>query len=463
MFQKFFTNTLMSTYIKKLLNCTNIPLYNCVSDNDYVVKDITYIYNNNVITCTKSGLLSHSAEYKINSPYYAESDNYHYTYHSKYMYYDSDTHIHLGRYLRYIKSFEGINLMPYYNCFNHTILSDIHITNEGTIEQVLNDSYKVLAVPIRFNKQYTVAIDSALPVRCTAVIYTNSGYDKDHQISSSFVTYPQCKFRNPFLYAVNIEDQDNQFDLMNRESNLYLLVQVASANTSSLVVLEGDYINQDTRVTNLEFINKIENPYLHNVSLLSLNTKSFIAFSDRLVEYLLNNVITKSDTITDNIRRIQTRVSEFLSILYYVNIKVDPYDSSKGTLIISSRDGVYSPNTGIYTYNIANNNTVTIFKGVSIVKNICIKYKHNKFYIKLSDTYYMQEIGSTLTNCVVNLTRYNTENLQYNLSDHILGLWDNDLSYCINYITELANTKYTLPDCDGFINKDIEKILMEGI
>ena len=153
----------------------------------------------------------------------------------------------------------------------------------------------------------------------------------------------------------------------------------------------------------------------------------------------------------------------FLNILYSITIKVDPNHSSMGTLIVSSRDGVYSPNSGIYTYEIADDNTVTIFKGVSVVTNICIKYKHNKFYMKLNDTFYMQEIGSTITNCVVNLTRYDTKNLRYNLSDHILGLWDNDLAYCINYITELANKKYTLPDCDGFINKDIEKILMEGI
>ena len=54
MFQKFFTNTIESKFIKYLLSKTPLPLYPTISDGDYMVKDCIYIYRTSIIKCKKS-------------------------------------------------------------------------------------------------------------------------------------------------------------------------------------------------------------------------------------------------------------------------------------------------------------------------------------------------------------------------------------------------------------------------
>ena len=57
MFQKFFTKTLESKFIKNLLNNTPLPIYKVVAEGDYIFKDSIYIYKDNIIQCTKSGYI----------------------------------------------------------------------------------------------------------------------------------------------------------------------------------------------------------------------------------------------------------------------------------------------------------------------------------------------------------------------------------------------------------------------
>ena len=57
MFQKFFTDTYISKFIKALLANTEIPMYDAVCDGDFILKDEFYIYNSSLIRCKTSGTL----------------------------------------------------------------------------------------------------------------------------------------------------------------------------------------------------------------------------------------------------------------------------------------------------------------------------------------------------------------------------------------------------------------------
>jgi hypothetical protein len=103
------------------------------------------------------------------------------------------------------------------------------------------------------------------------------------------------------------------------EKYLYLCIQLPVTNESSIVVLEGEYRNRlpeeeveqfdlsQINVQNIKYISdaQINQKLLSNLSLLLMNTRTSYAFSNRLMEYLLWNVIDYQDEISQNTLRIQ--------------------------------------------------------------------------------------------------------------------------------------------------------------
>jgi len=118
-----------------------------------------------------------------------------------------------------------------------------------------------------------------------------------------------------------------------RESELKLFIKVPATNTSSITVLEGDYRNfndslytvsdtagwryiNNSTITNFETkktykqstlpeLNSREFRPISKLQLLALNTGISYPFADRLIEYLVTNVILPNDPTPDNIKRLQ--------------------------------------------------------------------------------------------------------------------------------------------------------------
>lgn len=365
MFQKFFEDTLISRFIKRLLRSTNIPLLHFIYEDSEILEGCLYIYKNYVIECVQSGRFYINPEealypgdqiyplsflypsiykkienengeviyrpqgnyevgkYKVIKYYDEEDSQIHYNFHSKFMYYDSETHFHLGEYLRYIRDRKNLNLLPYYNCFSNKSINRVHLvtnSNGRTFEISKNDNYKLYAVPVKFGQKYTVAIDSDTPVQIRTMVYNDDAgcilknvQSKDSEKeyysddTDDYEFLPTTCFTKPFLKYIRSATSK---DLYAQEKNLYLIIQVSKDNKSALTVLEGDHTKSWNKIiSNVEKYSEGYDSY-KNLSLLHFNSHTSFAFSDRLIEYLLLNVIDHTEEIDDNIEYLQDLISK---------------------------------------------------------------------------------------------------------------------------------------------------------
>lgn len=152
MYQKFFTKTIESKFIKNLLKNTPLPIYKVIRDNDYIIEGNIYIYKERIIKATKSGIIK-SGMYKILSFYNFGEDYPNYTerYISRYSYYDSDTHEFLGKYLRCLKGIYGLDLMPLYNCYSGRLSTNFYIAKTFYDEKY--DPVIIPADPSKWTKE----------------------------------------------------------------------------------------------------------------------------------------------------------------------------------------------------------------------------------------------------------------------------------------------------------------------
>lgn len=406
MFQEFYTDSVISRFIKELLYDTAVPSIDVVNDGDTVYKGVTYIYNNKIVIanktasikpnlkdCTvddvreylhineipflnnhpnlgrvkisvisnfinnakKSGVVGTSqlkvyiknniksilpndifteSEYitlmsllltvtssNVSSDVYREVSSYHFgdyipqyteKYISKYNYYDSETHKMLGKYLRFIKGMTGVDLLPYYNCFTDKIVTNYYIDFQTeTITPGTLPGYKLYAVPVKIGRTYTIAIDCPTSVLMKTGFYNESGLlefeigqrSSGIRLSSfnTFLNMPSMSFNSPIQLTIQDESVLSNINYYKQyENTLYLFIQLPAQNDSSIIVLDGKYRNKPSNVIG-------STPFTYP-SLLIMNTRKQFAFSDRLIEYLLSNVINSSDAISENITRVQNYI-----------------------------------------------------------------------------------------------------------------------------------------------------------
>lgn len=274
--------------------------------------------------------------------------------------YDSYTHEYLGDYLRFHRDFANINLMPLYNCFSNRACPhldlEFKLNNSYTVKFKTDQSfetalYKYYMVPVKFFKDYTIAIDCESGLEVCCCIYdeylnTDKDFADVHKLTYQY--FSNLQFNTPILYSkiqkLSSKILDVNSDLCQQEDNLKLILKVPVTNKSSIVILEGDYTKYNDTVakptfSTLEEVNyntnevktktminsflKENNKTIINyenldsceflvdklitpLQLLRTNTGESYPFADRLVEYLVGNAITVNETIADNINRAKT-------------------------------------------------------------------------------------------------------------------------------------------------------------
>lgn len=254
-------------------------------------------------------------------------------------YYDFDLHNYLGKYLRAYRDVKGVDLMPYFNLYTDDYIANFRITNEG-VEEYYNNTFKILKVPVRFNKTYTIAIDCPSQVFISPAFFvgniplvirsTSGNSDADAVMTDrlleygDYVTsYTSLKFTSPITYRIDNTATTSKFGKIDcayfqqYERDLCLLIQLPINNNSSIVILEGDYTDtHSTKIVNNPDVWQLHDVELNeifcsNLSLLQFSTKENYVYSDRLIEYLLWNVINSHDKIDGNFLYVQQLAPNF--------------------------------------------------------------------------------------------------------------------------------------------------------
>lgn len=272
--------------------------------------------------------------------------------------YDYYTHEYLGDYLRFQRDYYNVDLMPLYNCFNNRQCDLLNLSwkiaagnNEiDIVFDTKDQNYKIYMLPIKLFKEYTIAIDSELPIEICCGLYGGRQDKREKFVDLPKITYKKIlstRFSAPFLYSKlaltpKHETENSEYllktladnsyysadsekflaELAQNESALKLFLKVPQANNSTIVILEGNYIGwndyttttSDTKTaskTNHTILNfeslpeENDIPLITPLQLLRFNTGEQYPFADRLIEYLTGNAITSIDEINQDITRVQ--------------------------------------------------------------------------------------------------------------------------------------------------------------
>lgn len=325
----FNDSTIYVGYIKQLLHSFNLPQCKVYNEKDsYSVGD-SYIRGNSLYIIDKDGKEKRTGNYILGD--YIE--NITKTLDLKNAEYDNHTHNYLGEYLRFIRDYTGLDMMSMYNCFGYQIPKNIDISfkiasSDKEIDVKSNAlDYTLYIVNVRYDKEYTIAIDCQTQIEMFCGFYDSGNYieseiyDENELESLTYFKSSGNRFKYPFKYSklMNIDKKDFQ-----HEKFLRLFIKIPVGCSSSVVVLEGDYLKDtemyikgDTQVLSnslrkYDYKGKTYGnyDYVSKRQLLDLNTKGKFLLADRLVEYLSDQVITQNDAVINNVKKLQLKLKE---------------------------------------------------------------------------------------------------------------------------------------------------------
>lgn len=366
MFTKFNDTSIITKFIKNLVNTTYLPNVPIWVPGKPLIKGYTYITNGHIIKALNT--IVNTTDLKITDSYYLKviSDyiptkfypGINQTYTANSVSYDSDLHYYLGLYLRYYRDLTGINLMHYYNCVSGEYSNNVDLTDSGVvhIDDYTDTGYKILKVNINFDETYSVYVD------CASSFYIGASYEYKNNISNSINFTQKLNYSNfvtPYIFKPIIRPD---FERNLTDKNLYMYIKVPKSISSNIVVLEGDYSK-----SHLLYSNNIVRPnrvFYGNTTLLSQNeidryfntipklithyTTSLNAFDNKLIEYLVDNTINSADPISKNIESVQNYISSRTNLLENHSIYKIPYTK-----------GIWDTNLRMYLYDLALTNPRT--------------------------------------------------------------------------------------------------------
>lgn len=360
---RFYDNTITTNFVKYLLSKFELPMIPFFEDGMFVKLDNLYICNSAIYRCNESGYRANKEEFINNATYiqpFVLGEHYNNittNYIGKTNFYDPETHYHLGELLRSIKAIDGLDLMPFYNCFNGEYIDGIYFkkpskTNGSKLEDFgitrtsIDSGYKILSVPIKFGREYTIAIDSDCGIETIPVIYSKTGIVEEETVrllginTGAYHKFDRCSFQNrdavvsQLVYTDTTRGKGETYTgeepqfLGQYEKFLRLLIKVSSSNKSSVVIFEGDCSNIiDTSRSTTDYISgKVEDETIYysrpipqifgnpcglitTPKINFFNDGNIYAFSDTLIQYLLLSVICGVDPINENIIRVQEYIS----------------------------------------------------------------------------------------------------------------------------------------------------------
>lgn len=379
MYTKFYDDTIVTRFIKYLLATTYVPLVRVWKPKDFAIKGFHYLYDGRIVKALNTGNLESIKDFDVMKLYIPSKSYFgiNSTYVSNSNSYDSVTHRWLGNYLRFLRDYYNLNLMPFYNCFCGEFLNNIDFakvtidnsTYMGIVSGVKNTNYKIAIIPVKFGTTYNLAVECDSPVEYMYGFYGPKGLIEDPTnilitgIGMSYYTkLPSISFtapvKVPAIEWTLMSDYTTQ--IAQYEKYLRLFVRIPANVNTSVTVIEGDISRYNTlcgissecaikrftpktgmstnmlntcntKDTNgisvpavtmyfdkisdtdnrVDYTNRPESECLSPLGLLQWSDGYTYAFSNRLIEYLLLNVIDSQESINKNIERVQDRITSY--------------------------------------------------------------------------------------------------------------------------------------------------------
>lgn len=399
---KFNSDNIFVGFIKQLLSDTKIPTPKIYIKDEYCINGQLYIKDNFICRCIKT---ENTIDFKPIEKFLEQSQtiNFYKTLKFTGINYDSHTHEYLGEYLRYLRDYKNLNLMSLYNCYSNSFAKNLYMRDGkgNLIENSDDGEYKYIIIPAKLNSKYTIAIDCSVPYRLFATLYGRNVYtnkkleDSDTEdissvqlaselYSKTVETKASSGFSSPYVYdkLESIISDSIYSKLALYEDDLKLVVKLPISCKSSVVVLEGNYVDYNdytfkTKLKNssqfqdsLEMIDPFKPSYNNSIinfdpkvdktnvneltlktrlQLLEINSGENYAFADRLKEYLVQNAITQLDQVElpDNIKRLQKSLYN-----EWVNKEAEGKKSKWGSANIS-HFGIWDDTFKLNLYNLA--------------------------------------------------------------------------------------------------------------
>lgn len=347
MYTKFYDDTVVTRFIKYLLSDTYTPLIKVWKEGSFASPSFSYINENKIIRLRNETSSSDHTLSDFDCVGFYDPTKYSRGINSKFVSnnisYDSSTHKWLGKYLRFVRDYYNIDLMPFYNCFCGEFIKNVDINQSGDlVSSTVDDGHKIFIVPIDIDQVYTLCIDEACGVEFTYGFYTPKGlvyvYPNDSEedvFKGVYNKLTSCSFSTPVIINKVTDVISNAKKLQYislYEKYLHLFIKIPKSNNSSIVVLEKDIRNPSVegltcnskKVTGEPIPERVKNNssnynlyplQLSPLGLLQWNDHNTYAFSNRLIEYLLSSVITSNETIIGNIELVQRKLPPNISFV----------------------------------------------------------------------------------------------------------------------------------------------------
>jgi len=347
-------NNILTNYIKYKLQNTKFPKLTVWREGLDVIIGNYYLVNGNIAVANKTGSIINIEEdftiidsYKKDLLSVAEYNKFS----SNLSYYDALTHFYLGEMLRLDRDIYDKDILSMFNVWSGATIGNMELKSSFSYQsveisdgnnilipvtqiQILNKEeslYDIMRVDIKPNIEYSIYIESDLPVLMTTIAYDKGRKLVPLQLGNKI--FYSMQFSKPMIYKIDITQNmlDSSTDYKVISDYMTLLIQVPK-NRGRRLVLEGNYkdfrqLNNGSVIEQISTDLKKSIPSLPNF----ISDTGSKVFSDRIVSYLTEFAITNTDSIDANIERIQEQISS----IYFRSIFGNGYK-------LSYADGIYT-------------------------------------------------------------------------------------------------------------------------
>lgn len=316
--------------------------------------------------------------------------------------YDRETHRYLGKYLRFLRDYYGLNLMSMYNCFDEELNDiDIEFTLDNEEKSFVSfsqyDSNTIsYKIPVSIIDNYTISTHSSCNIELCLAINKNTSTKDLIEISKISYLRTRCDsliYYNP--YALINENYPSLLkQIYDYYDQLYLVLKVPSSLSTSITILEGTYIDNINNISNYITYRPIsDDVYLLDKSNLFLQEYLYKFLTTKVSDSSNNKIyLTVSDTgfpVASQLLSYENLSKKYLlgdRLIEYltgnaISIISDPYDIKHVQKLIDSYryDKNYSD---ILIYKVPKDRRYGIwnFSDTLDLRSLISKHKLNLFY-----------------------------------------------------------------------------------